>query len=142
MILPDVNLLIHAYNADSPRHDAALAWFEGAMNGREPVGLPWAVLLAFLRLTTNRHVLAAPLTAGAACNIVRSWLEHPNVRVLHPGDRHAEILFGLLETLGAASNLTTDAHLAALAIEHQAELYSTDADFGRFSGLRWRNPVS
>ncbi len=82
-----------------------------------------------------------PLPVTAACAHVRSWLAHPNVSILHPGERHAEILFGLLETLGAAGNLTTDAHLAALAIEHQVELHSTDADFVRFPGLRWTNPI-
>jgi len=86
--------------------------------------------------------LLNPLPAAVACADVRAWLARPYVSVLHPGDRHAEILFGLLDSLGTAGNLTTDAHLAALAIEHQAELHSTDADFGRFSGLRWVNPLA
>jgi uncharacterized protein len=141
VILPDVNLLVHAYNADSPRHQQARGWWEDTLNGSEPVGLAWAVLLGFLRLTTNRQVLTAPLPAAAACAHVRSWLAQPYASVVHPGDGHAEILFGLLEKTGTASNLTTDAHLAALAIEHQADLCSTDADFGRFPGLRWTNPL-
>ena len=142
MILPDVNLLVHAYNADSPRHERARSWWESTLNGTEPVGLPWAVLLGFLRLTTNRQIVAVPLAPVAACGHVRAWLAQPYASVLHPGDGHAELLFGLLERVGAASNLTTDAHLAALAIEHQADLYSTDADFGRFPGLRWTNPLA
>jgi uncharacterized protein len=97
VILPDVNLLIHAYNADSPRHRQARAWWEDAMNGATPVGLPWAVLLGFLRLTTNRRVLTAPLSPTAACGIARAWLAQPNASVLHPGDGHAQILFGLLD---------------------------------------------
>ena len=142
MILPDVNLLVHACNADSPRHAAARQWWEDALNGSEPVGLPWAVLLGYIRLTTNRQILASPLPATEACADVRAWLTRPNATVLHPGDGHAEILFHLLEDVGTASNLTTDAHLAALAIEHQALLCSTDADFARFSGLRWTNPIA
>jgi predicted nucleic acid-binding protein len=81
------------------------------------------------------------LPVAVACETARSWLRQPSVSVLHPGDLHAEIVFGLLGTLGSAGNLTTDAHLAALAIEHQAELHSTDRDFGRFAGLRWSNPL-
>jgi toxin-antitoxin system PIN domain toxin len=141
VIIPDVNLLIRAYNADSPRHAAARAWWEGALNSTQPVGLPWAVLLGFIRLTTNRQVMTHPLPSAAACKHARVWLAQPYVGVVHPGDRHAEIVFGLVEAVGTAGNLTTDAHLAALAIEHQAELQSTDADFARFPGLRWVNPL-
>lgn len=141
MILPDLNLLLYAYNSEARRHDAAKTWWKSQLNGSTAVGLAWVTALGFVRLTTHRQVMTNPLPVAAACAHVRSWLAHPNVSILHPGERHAEILFGLLETLGAAGNLTTDAHVAALAIEHQAELHSTDADFGRFSGLRWRNPI-
>jgi toxin-antitoxin system PIN domain toxin len=142
VIVPDINLLVHAYNSDSRVHRAARAWWEELLNGSRPVGLPWVALLGYIRVTTHRQVLAHPLSAEAACRHVRAWLARPYASILHPGDRHAEILFGLLERLGAAGNLTTDAHLAALCIEHQAELHSTDADFSRFPGLRWRNPVA
>jgi hypothetical protein len=98
-------------------------------------------MLGFVRITTHRQILDNPLSSAAACANVRAWLAQPYVGILHPGDRHAEVVFGLLESLGTAGNLTTDAHLAALAIEHQAELHSTDADFGRFLGLRWVNPL-
>ena len=142
MILPDVNLLIHAYNSQSPDHAAARAWWEGLVNGTRPVGLAWAGILGFVRIATHRQILDNPLPVGVACEIARTWLRAPYVSVLHPGDRHAEIVFGLLEGLGTAGDLTTDAHLAALAIEHQAELHSTDRDFGRFAGLRWVNPLA
>ena len=141
MIIPDVNLLVHAYNSDSPLHAQARSWWEELLNGARPVGLAWVAVLGFVRLTTHRQVLARPLPVTAACGRVRTWLSRPYVSVLHPGDRHAEVLFGLLETLGTGGNLTTDAHLAALAIEHQGELHSTDTDFARFPGLRWRNPL-
>jgi toxin-antitoxin system PIN domain toxin len=142
MTLPDINLLLHAYNSDSPVHEPARAWWERLLNGHEPVGLAWVAALGFIRLTTHRQILTNPMTVPAACGHVRAWLAQPYVSVLDPGPRHAEILFGLLEALGTAGNLTTDAHLAALAIEHQAELHSTDADFNRFSGLRWTNPLA
>ena len=141
MIVPDINLLVHAYNSESPVHRPARAWWEGLLNGDRPVGLAWVTLLGFIRIATHRAILARPLPAGAACGHVRAWLARPCAMVLPAGDRHAEILFGLLEHLGTAGNLTTDAHLAALCIEHQAELHSTDADFVRFPGLRWKNPL-
>ncbi len=142
MILPDINLLLHAYNTESPAHTAARAWWEELLNSTQPVGLAWAGMLGFIRLSTHRQILTNPMPVSTACGHVRAWLAQPYVSILDPGPRHAEILFGLLEWLGTGGNLTTDAHLAALAIEHQAELHSTDADFGRFSGLRWKNPVA
>jgi len=142
MIVPDVNLLIHAYNTDSRVHPAARAWWEALLNGTQPVGLPWVAVLGFIRLTTHRQILARPIPVSVACAHVRAWLARPCVALLHPGNRHADVLFALLEHLGSAGNLTTDAHLAALCIEHQAELHSTDADFARFPGLRWKNPTT
>lgn len=142
MIVPDINLLIHAHNSESGVHAAARAWLEDVLNGTQPVGLSWVAVLGFIRIATHRQILARPLPAAAACARVRAWLAQPCVTILYPGDRHADVLLGLLEHLGTAGNLTTDAHLAALCIEHQAELHSTDADFARFPGLRWRNPIA
>jgi toxin-antitoxin system PIN domain toxin len=142
MIVPDVNLLIHAYNRGSRVHDEARAWWEGLLNGVRPVGLAWVAILGFVRISTHRQILANPWPVATACAAARAWLARPYLSVLHPGERHPEILFGLLEALGTAGNLTTDAHLAALAIEHQAELHSMDADFARFPGLRWVNPLA
>lgn len=141
MILPDVNLLIEAHNGRAEKHEAALEWWESLLNSDCNVGLAWVVVLGFIRISTNRRALTEPITVQSACSHVRSWLTQPNVAILHPGRRHADILLGLLEKLGTAANLTTDAHLAAIAIEHQAELHSRDADFGRFPGLKWRNPI-
>ena len=142
MILPDINLLLHAYNSESSVHAAAREWWEGLLNSTRPVGLSWVAILGFIRITTHRQVLSNPLPVQVACGHARAWLAQPYVTMLDPGVRHAEILFGLLESVGTAGNLTTDAHLAALAIEHQAELQSTDADFARFPGLRWTNPLA
>lgn len=142
MTLPDINLLLHAYNTRSSLHSVAREWWEDLLNSTRPVGLAWVGILGFIRLTTQRQVLATPLPVAVACGHARAWFARPYVTMLEPGARHAEILFSLLESLGTAGNLTTDAHLAALAIEHQAELHSTDADFSRFPGLRWVNPLA
>jgi hypothetical protein len=141
VIVPDINLLLHAYNSESPVHAPARRWWEQLLSGTRPVGLAWAAILGFIRIATHRQILVNPLPVAVACGHARDWLAQPYVSVVEPGERHVEILFGLLESLGTAANLTTDAHLAALAIEHQAELHSTDADFGRFAGLRWVNPL-
>jgi uncharacterized protein len=142
MIVPDVNVLIHAYNRGSVQHEAARAWWEETLTLPRPVGLAWVVILGFIRIATHRSILENPMRPADALRRVRSWLVVPRVEVLTPGESHAETLFGLIEHLGTAGNLTTDAHLAALAIEYQAELASTDADFARFPGLRWFNPVA
>ena len=142
MIVPDVNLLVFAYNSDAPRHERARRWLEEALSGREPVGLAWAVLLGFVRLMTHPAVLERPMDAGEALGHVRSWLARPNALVLQPGPRHLDLLDALLEEAGAAAALTTDAHLAALAIENNAVLHSNDADFARFGGLRRRDPLA
>ncbi len=142
MILPDINILIHAYNSNSPRHSPARNWWERTLAGPVPVGMAWVVVLGFVRIMTHRAVLANPLPVGEVTRRVRSWLDHPRVQIVTPGELHAQILFGLLEELGTAGNLTTDAHLAALAMEYQAQLASTDADFARFPRLRWFNPLS
>ncbi len=142
MILPDVNLLLYAYDTAAPHHLAARDWWEGALSGDEPVGLAWVTLLAFVRITTRRAIFEEPFSVDEAVGHVDSWLAQPQVMVVHPGHRHAEHLFRFLRRLGTAGNLTTDAHLAALAIEHGCTLHSTDADFARFPGLRWRNPLT
>lgn len=142
MILPDVNLILHAHNRGSASHESARTWWEALLSSPRPVGLCWTTLLGFIRLSTHRSVFREPLSASAACGEVRAWLAQPQVVLLEPGGRHASILFDLLERVGTAGNLTTDAHLAALAIEHQCELCSTDSDFSRFPGLRWSNPLA
>lgn len=142
MIVPDVNMIVYAYDADSPHHTRAKAWWEETLSSPLSVGIAWSVALGFIRIATHPRILASPLPVAKACSHVESWLAQPQVSLLHPGERHASVLFDLLRRLGTAGNLTTDAHLAALAIEHQADLCSTDADFARFSGLKWRNPLA
>jgi toxin-antitoxin system PIN domain toxin len=139
--LPDVNILLYAVDEGSARHQPARAWVEERLSGTETFAFTWVVLLAFIRLTTSPRVFQSPLSTSAALDLVDSWLAQPCVAVVHPTSRHASVLRDLLEPLGTAGNLTTDAHLAALAIEHGAELCSTDRDFSRFAGLRWANPL-
>src|SRR5712692_4478204 len=112
---------------DSPQHKLARTWWQTTLTQPRPVGMPWATSLGFIRVVTNRRILTNPLSVLEAGARVRNWLDHPRVRIVSPGERHAEILFRLLTELGTAGNLTSDAHLAALAIEYQAELVSTDA---------------
>ena len=141
MILPDINLLVYAYNSDAPDHGQARSWGEACLSETKSVGLPWVVMLGYLRLMTGRSVLVDPLPPEEALHHLRSWLERPQAEILHPGPRHLDLLDALVTEAGAAGRLTTDIHLAALAIEHQAELHSNDSDFSRFSGLRWVNPL-
>lgn len=141
MIVPDINLLVYAHDSEFPRHGEVRDWWEELMNGSDSVGLAWFAMLGFIRIATNSKILDNPMEPATACEHVRSWLGRPQSIVIHPGARHAEIVFQLLEQAGSAGNLTTDAHLAALAIEHQAELHSADADMARFPGLRWVNPL-
>jgi toxin-antitoxin system PIN domain toxin len=140
--LLDLNLLMYAVNRDSPSHAAARSWLEQALSGDEAVAIPWAVILGFLRLTTSPRVMPRPLTPEQAIEVVDGWLALPAVAAIAPGEEHWRILRSLLGASGTAGNLTTDAHLAALAMEHGCELCSTDSDFGRFSGLRWHNPLA
>lgn len=142
MILPDVNLLVYAYNSAAPHHPTARSWWEECLSGSEPVALPWVVMLGYLRLMTSRAVLVDPFRPDEALGHLRSWLERPQVEILQPGPRHLDILDNLAQEAGTAGELTTDLHLAALAIEVQAALHSNDTDFGRFSGLRWVNPLA
>jgi toxin-antitoxin system PIN domain toxin len=142
VILLDANILIYAVNQDAPLNRKAKAWLEGALSGQETVGLPWNVLLAFLRLTTRPGLFRHPLPVETAFDLTASWLEQAPATIVHPGPRHLAVLRELLRPLGTAGNLTSDAHLAALAIENGAELCSSDTDFARFRSLKWRNPLS
>jgi toxin-antitoxin system PIN domain toxin len=142
MKLPDINLLLYAYDESSPFFPKAKPWLSQLMSSSETVGFPWAVLLGFIRISTRMPLAVDALSPSEAFEIVENWLAQPNALILHPTDRHISILRGLLEPLGIAGTLTPDAHLAALAIEHGGEVCSADTDFSRFSGVRWSNPVA
>jgi len=142
MILVDVNILIYAVNSDSPMHEKAKTWLESTLSGPDTLGLSWTVLLAFLRLTTRPGIFDKPLSVNRAFDLVDAWLAQPSVVTVDPAAQHLRVVRELLLPLGTGGNLTSDAHLAALAIEHGAELCSSDNDFERFPRLRWRNPLT
>jgi toxin-antitoxin system PIN domain toxin len=141
VIVPDINLLLYAHISGFAEHVEARRWWQDLLNGTAQVGLASPVLFGFIRIGTNPRMFDLPMPVDQALGLVEKWLGRANVHFLLPGPRHLEIAFGLLHGLGTAGNLTTDVQLAALAIERQAELHSNDADFGRFPGLRWSNPL-
>jgi toxin-antitoxin system PIN domain toxin len=141
VILIDANILLYAHDRSSPHHEAARVWLETTLSKPEPVGLSWLTILAFLRISTNPRVLQHPFSVAEAVAIVAGWLQRPTVTILHPSDRHWEILQDLMIKGQAHGPLATDAHLAALAIEQGATLATADRDFTRFPGLRILNPV-
>lgn len=142
MILPDANTLLYAVNSSSEQHAGALHALLRGFDDARGVGFAWTVLLAFVRLSTRRGIFPSPLAVDDALSVVDHWLGHPRAVVVHPGERHAETLGRLLKSAGTAGNLTTDAHLAALAIENGATVVSFDRDFARFAGVRWISPAS
>jgi hypothetical protein len=141
VILVDANLLIYAVDRDAPHHRAARRWLEATLSGTTPVGFAWVVILAFLRITTRAGLLRRPLSPDTALAYVDSWLQQPFAEAVGPGPGHWPVLQRLLRATGMAGNLTSDAHLAATAIERGAAVYSSDDDFKRFPGLEHVNPL-
>jgi len=141
VILVDANLLIYAHVASFSQHSAARSWLDARLSGAAPVGLPWPSLIGFLRIVTNPRIFDHPEPVAQAWEQVSAWLACDNAWIPHPGERHADILAGLLADPGVRATLVPDAHLAALAIEHGVLLCSSDGDFARFAGLRWSNPL-
>ncbi len=133
MKIVDANVLLYAANSGSVQHVTAYRWLVRALAGSEAIGLPWMSLLAFVRVSTNPRVFDSPLPIASAFDLVDSWLAQPTATVVAPTLRHAAVLRGLLEQAGTDANLTTDAHLAALAVEHGAEVVTFDRDFARFA---------
>jgi hypothetical protein len=140
--LPDLNLLLYAVDSEARSHEQARAWLEEVLSGTEEVGFAWTVLLGFARISTNARIYEQPLEIDGALDLIDGWLAQPVATVVEPTSRHAAVLRDLLEPFGGGGNLVSDAHLAALAIEHGAELYSRDTDFARFSGVRWVDPFA
>ena len=141
MIVPDVNLLVYAYNDGAPEHTAAREWWEALMRGEEPIGIPWSVATGFIRLMSNSHVVTSPLSPSDAAGRVSEWLHYEHVSLLNPGDRHMAYFQQTLSVQGSDSDLVADAHIAALAMEVDATVHTHDSDFARFSGLRWYDPI-
>lgn len=140
MVVVDANVLVYAVDSASADHEQSRAWLDGSLAGAEAIGFAWVALLAFIRIGTNPSVLAAPMSVDEATGQVETWLGAPAAVIAHPTARHPGLLRGLLRETGSAGNLTNDAHLAALAVEHGAEIVSYDRDFARFAGVRHRLP--
>ena len=142
MIVPDVNLLLYGYDRDSPFHTKAAAWWTACLSGTESVGLPHVVLFGFLRVGTSPRAFRQPMTPAEAAGHIRAWLAQPVVQILDAGAHHVEQVLELLQRVGMAGNLVTDAQIAAVAVEHNAVVHTSDADFIRFTGVRWFNPIT
>lgn len=142
MRLVDANVLIAAVNDADDRHVASRGWLDAALSGDEPVGFAWVVVLAFLRLVTKVGLFPRPLPVTDAVDVAVAWLQQPPSLTVEPTPRHLEVLSGLLMSVGTGGNLTNDAHLAALAVEHGAKIVTYDSDFGRFAGVHWGVPES
>ena len=140
MKVVDANVLLYAVDEAAEHHATSLAWLDGKLSGTETVGFTWLVGLAFLRLSTKIGVYDHALSVAEALEQLRLWLANPNAVILEPTERHLDVLAGLLLEAGTGGNLTSDAHLAALAVEHGGEVVSWDNDFARFPGVRWSRP--
>ena len=141
MILPDLNLLLYAHRTQDPNHVAARKWWQGLIDGPQEIRIPWVVAIGFIRLTTHPSSPSGPLPVDVAIEYVSSWFECPHISPIEPGTLHLTIIARILGATGVGGNLVTDAHIAACALEHNAEVHSADSDFGRFPGLRWHNPL-
>lgn len=142
MILVDANILLYAEDSLGPHHERAREWWDTQLSGSSPVCLCWPVISAFIRISTNARVFRRPLSLKEAVQRVQSWLDQPCTVVIHATERHWSVFRQMLHDGKASANLVTDAHLAALAIEHGCEFYSTDSDFSRFPKLKWINPLA
>jgi uncharacterized protein len=141
VILVDANLLIYAYDIDSPHHEPARHWLDQTLQGSATVGFPWESIIAFLRVVTNPRIYQNPSTVAAAWRQVDEWIAGEPSWIPTVTARHSEVLAELLAAPGIRGNHVHDAHLGALAIEHGLILCSADTGFARFPQLRWMNPL-
>ena len=142
MIVPDINMLVYAHNPGAPEHEAAQRWWQSLLYGKESVGIPWAVATGFVRVISIPGVLISAMSPASAADYVAGWFGHGHITPINPGDGHMRLFQENLAVAGSGTKLVTDAHIAALTMEHHAELHTNDSDFARFPGLRWINPLT
>jgi toxin-antitoxin system PIN domain toxin len=141
VVLPDVNVLVYAHREDTPHHEGCRRWIENLLNGDEAYGASELVLSGFLRIVTHPKVFTRPSSVAEALAFAEQLRAQPNCVLVSPGVRHWEIFERLCRDVDARGNMVPDAYFAALAIESGCEWISTDRDFSRFKGLRWRHPL-
>lgn len=142
MILTDANLLIYAYNEFAPEHRAARTWLRQSLASVQPLAFSWIAIMAFVRVSTNKKIFTKPYSTDEAYDVVANWLSAPKSLILTPGDEHLKIVKRLANESGVYGSTLTDAHIAALAIEHGVTLATTDSDFAQFAELQWFNPLA
>lgn len=142
MILMDVNVLVYAFRRDATDHTRYRNWLMRVVNSPEAFGMTDLVLSGFMRVVTHPKVFKQPSAWADASRFVETVRSQPNCRRITAGDRHWEIFVDLCRQADARGNLVADAFLAALAIESGSEWITTDRDFARFEGLRWRHPLA
>ena len=142
MLIPDINILLYAYNEGAPFHHAAKQWLNNALNNRsEPIGLPWQVILGFVRISTNPRIFTPPMGDHEAFAAVRLWMSQEHIDIVHPVPDHlVNLLQYMRHTEGP--DRTSDAHIAAIAVENDAIVITHDRDFRRIPGLRWHDPIT
>lgn len=140
MKLVDANILLNAVNESAADRGRSRGWLDQSLSGSAPVGFAWNAMLAFVRVSTHPRLFDRPLTISQATGQVSAWLGAASAYVLQPTAGHADVLSRLLLEVGTGGNLTNDAHLAALSIEHRATVVTLDRDFARFPGVRWELP--
>ena len=138
--LVDTNVLLYAADSDSAFHQRSYDWMSSTLAGAGTVGFAWIALVGFIRIATNPRIMRSPATGEEAFDVVDDWLAQPGAIVMHPTPAHTSVLRQLLRITGTAANLVNDAHLAALALEHHADICSFDTDFDRFHGVRRIEP--
>ncbi len=141
MTIPDTNLLVYAHREQAPQHATAAVWWQGLIEGTEQVALPWEIVISFIRIMTKPQIVTDPIPTGDLIAVVEDWLSREHVVIVLPGPRHLALVADLLTEIGIGDKFVPDAHIAALAIEHDAEVHTNDRDFARFPGLRWYNPL-
>jgi hypothetical protein len=141
VILPDVNVLVYAYREDAPGHEAFRRWLEDVINSPSPYGMADLVVSGFLRVVTHARIFDPPSPLENALTFATEIRGQPNCVPIQPGERHWSIFDGLCRAAGARGNLIPDAYLAALAIESGSTWITTDRDYSRFHGLKWRHPL-